>query len=354
MKLGTTSSQQRRTSGRSTKDHAKRFGRVCPEPNIDERFSLALTKKCTVPKLSDVHGESLIAAAGSFVVVNSEEYTMESHFQVSTDFTPHRGGELAALVADWDDLSVEIYARRQVHGDAFNECSGAVEIFPLKHVSHVENHVDADACAKTHAFSGFKFTSSQWVAPFWTGWFASRRKDAMNEEVEWDPKKDATMKAFKNAYLESLPCYISRFDLVTCSAESMLALDFISEAEKLMLTTDENGPLDATCDFELLIVQFLPQEGANLRFVCVVFLSNWRLVLSKRMRDDYAEFLKANLWYYDRFDFEDLMFRLGSKVGTLQSMDDLEGAMFLHNSLVRQNLIFFIKRSRYLHVQSLF
>ena len=184
MKLGTTSSQQRRTSGRSTKDHAKRFGRVCPEPNIDERFSLALTKKCTVPKLSDVHGESLIAAAGSFVVVNSEEYTMESHFQVSTDFTPHRGGELAALVADWDDLSVEIYARRQVHGDAFNECSGAVEIFPLKHVSHVENHVDADACAKTHAFSGFKFTSSQWVAPFWTGWFASRRKDAMNEEVE--------------------------------------------------------------------------------------------------------------------------------------------------------------------------
>ena len=350
-----SSKSAHRRSSRSTKD-LKRFGRVCAEPKIDERFPLALTKKCTVPKLTDLHGESLIAAAGNFVMVNSEEYTMESHFQVSSDFLPHRGGELAALVVDWDDLSVEIYARRQVHGDAFDECTGAVEIFPLKHVSHVENHVDADASAKTHAFSGFKFTSSALLAPFWTGWFASRRKDAMNLDVQWDSKKDPSMKLFKNSYLESLPCYLGRFDVISSTAASMEALDFISEAEKSMISIDEEGGSAESTgrDFELLILQFIPQTGANMRFVSVVFLSNWRLALSKRMKDDYAEFLKANLWYYDRFDFEDLLFRLGSQVASLESTEDLDGAMFLHNSLVSPKIGFKSHNKRAICMESLF
>ena len=102
-------------------------------------------------------------------------------------------------------------------------------------------------------------------------------------------------------------------------------------------------------------VTFLEHSDPNLPIVVsVLFVSNWRLALSKRMRDDYAGFLKANLWYYDRFDFEDLLFCLGSKIASLESMEELDGAMFLHNSLVSPKFVFKLHNARVICIYSLF
>ena len=248
---------------------------------------------------------------------------------VDENFHVTMGGELAALVDDWTEDGSEIYARRQKSNDDPLSSSGAVEIFPVSAVATVENHLLDEL--KAHAFCGFHFTSTSPMVPFVTAWLSVHRKDANHSNHDWNPKLDPKMKQLKSLYIESLPSSMNRFDVVVCSAAAMANLKFISEAEKVIACTYPE-PLH---NFECLILQFLPELGCpNWNHVNVVFVSNWRFILSKRGEDDFKSYLNDNLWYLSRIDFEDLLFQIAASIEVFKDLESLKGARLIHDILV--------------------
>jgi hypothetical protein len=290
---------------------------------------MKLTKSCNIPVNSDLVSDSVISYTGDFILVNVTETVLSPSFKVDGSFEVAMGGEIAALVADWTEDSTEVMARRQKSNDEFLACSGAVEIFPLSAIATVENHLLEEL--KAHAFCGFHFTSTGPQFPFVTSWMSVHRKDANHSTHEWNPKSDPKMKDLKIKYIESLPCSINRFDVVLCSAAAMANLKFISEAEKVIACTYPD-PLQ---NFECLILQFLPEFGCpNWNHVSVLFMSNWRIVLSKRGCDDFQDYLNDNLWYLSRNDFEDLMFQIAASIEVFTDLESLKGARLIHEVLV--------------------
>ena len=73
---------------------------------------------------------------------------------------------------------------------------------------------------------------------------------------------------------------------------------------------------------------------ANWNHVSVILLSNWRVCLAKTLQDDFSPYLHANLWYLDRFDFNNLMFQLAGSVEIFPNAEEFKGAQRLHEILV--------------------
>ena len=294
---------------------------------------MKLTNSCRIPKINDLsadEGQNVIAYAGDFVIVNCFRAKLPDHFAVDPNFEVFEGGEVAALVLDWTDDSGEVMARRQVSTDSCRVCSGACEIFQLANVSTVENHLIGQT--QCHSFAGFSCTSTEWKLPLITSWMASRRKDANHVDYDWDSAKDPQMKKLKSIFLETLPCSLSRFDIVQTKAETMHQLAFISEIELQMLATFSDAKLR---NFELLILQLLPEpDTPNWKKVNVIFISNWRAAVAKICHNDFDEFLRANVWYLDRFDFEEVLFQQSATIDAFESVEELKAAQSLHDILV--------------------
>ena len=303
----------------------KKYGRLCSE----QTSPVSLTKQCRFPRINDLTTDRVIAYAGDFIIINCTRCTLPKQFLVETSFECFEGGELAALVEDWDEDSKEVRARPQLSSDGPNEASGAVYIFGLDNVCTIDNHVIR--LLQSHAFTGFIFTSTTWICPFLTSWMASRRKDSNLSSYEWDASKDPKMKLYKAKFLETLPCCISRFDVIKTTADAMLQLKFISDVELEMIKLVD----ESRRDFEFLVLQYIPEVSSpNFKHVSIIFLSNWRTIMSKSGHDDWNEYLIANLWYFDRFDFEDLMFQLASATVTIDSISELKAAYLMHEVLV--------------------
>ena len=319
----------RRTNRRGRPASSKSMGRLSDDPDIDTKRPLRLTKSCNIPINHDLTGERVVCFSGDFVLVNVSSTKLSATFLVDDSFEVAMGGELAALVEDWTEDSTEIVARRQRSNDDPLASSGAVEIFPLSAVATVENHLLEEL--KAHAFCGFHFTSTSPQVPFVTAWLSVHRKDANHSEHVWNPKLDPKMKQLKTLFIESLPSSMNRFDVVVCSAAAMANLKFITESEKLIACTYPE-PLH---NFECLILQFLPELGCpNWNHVNVVFLSNWRIVLSKRSEDDFPCNLDDNLWYLSRNDFEELLFQIAASIEVFKDLESLKGARLIHEILV--------------------
>ena len=295
---------------------------------------MKLTSSCRIPKISDLcSGEenNVIAYAGDFVLVNCSATKLPAPFAVDPSFEIYEGGELAALVLDWTDDISEIMVRRQVSTDSSRQCTGACEIFQLGNIATVESHLIAQT--QCHAFTGFSCTSTEWKIPMITSWMSSRRKDENHLEYTWDQGKDPQMKKLKSIFLETLPCSLSRFDIVQTKDATMPELAFISDVELKMLGTLSDPKLR---NFELLILQLLPEvDTPNWKKVNVIFISNWRAVAAKTCNDDFDVFLRANTWYLDRFDFEDALFQQSATIEELESVAELKAAHTLHDILVR-------------------
>ena len=308
---------------------SKAMGRLSDNPDIDRLRPMKLTKMCNIPIVNDLTNERVICFAGDFVLVNVAPSTLSSNFAVDESFAVFMGGELAALVDDWTEDSTEIEVRRQKLNDDKLACSGAVEIFPLSAVATVENHCLVEL--KAHAFCGFHFTSTSPRVPFVTAWLSVHRKQADHSSHVWNGKTDPTMRRLKSPYIESLPCSINRFDVVVSSAVNMENLKFISEVERVALGTYP----DALHNFECLILQFLPEVGCpNWNNVFVVFLSNWRIALSKRGEDDFPAYLNANLWYLSRGDFENFLFQVCASIVVQSDPESLRGARMINDIFV--------------------
>ena len=308
---------------------SKAMGRLSDNPDIDRLRPMKLTKMCNIPIVNDLTNERVICFAGDFVLVNVAPSTLSSNFAVDESFAVFMGGELAALVDDWTEDSTEIEVRRQKSNDDKLACSGAVEIFPLSAVATVENHCLVEL--KAHAFCGFHFTSTSPRVPFVTAWLSVHRKQADHSSHVWNGKTDPTMRRLKSLYIESLPCSINRFDVVVSSAVNMENLKFISEVERVALGTYP----DALHNFECLILQFLPEVGCpNWNNVFVVFLSNWRIALSKRGEDDFPAYLNANLWYLSRGDFENFLFQVCASIEVQSDLESLRGARMINDIFV--------------------
>ena len=308
---------------------SKQLGRLSDDPQIDNLRPLSVTKQCNIPIIQDLTSERVVCFAGDFVLVNVTPTKLNTLFQVVQNFEADMGGELAALVEDWTEDSHEILARRQKSNDSPFSCSGAIEIFPLSAVASVENHLLEEL--KSHAFCGFHFTSTVPQVPLVTAWLSVNRKDANHSNHEWDSKKDPKMKHLKAVFVESLPCSINRFDIVVSSAETMQNLHWITEPELAVVHTYP----EALQNFECLVLQFLPEIGCpNWNHVNVVFVSNWRIVLSKRGSEDFREFLLENLWYLSRADFEDFLFQIAGSIRLFDGLDALKGGRLIHEILV--------------------
>ena len=326
--MPTTAARGRRR--RRQPENRKSNGRLTSNPNIDKQYPLSLTKMCHIPKLHDISDPNTIAIAGDLIIVNCAPTTLPEIFKVDGTFKVFEGGELAALVHDWTDDLKEVSARRQISSDSSRECTGAVEIFQLSHVCTLENHVIGETLC--HSFTGFATTSVEWNVPFLTSWMASRRKDADHQNYTWDSSKDPGMKALKNVFLETLPCSLARFDIIQAKVSTMHELAFITESEVAVLNTYSQ---EALRNFELLVLQFLPECGApNWKKINVIFISNWRVVVAKTCDNDFKDYLLANTCYLDRFDFEDTLFQLSATVGIFEDISELKSASTLHDILV--------------------
>ena len=321
----------RSRNSRAGSSSRKKYGRLCSEQSIP----VSLTKECRFAKINDVTSDRVIAYAGDFIMINCTSCKLPEQFLVEPTFECFEGGELAALVQDWNEDSKEVWARPQVSSDGPFSCSGPIYIFGLDNVSTIDNHVVR--LLQTHAFTGFIFTSTAWICPFVTSWMGSRRKDSNLSSYEWDSVNDPKMKLYKSKFLETLPCCISRFDVIKTTSDAMFELKFISELELSMINLVD----ETRRDFEFLVLQFLPEVGSpNFKHVNVVFVSNWRTIMSKSGHDDWKEYLLANLWYFDRFDFEDLLFQLASSIVTIDSLSELKAAYLMHDVLVSFFAIF--------------
>ena len=217
------------------------------------------------------------------MLVNCVEHSLSLDFKVDESYSVSVGGEVAALVVDWRSDSAEVWARRQCSTDTALQCSGAVEIFQQSSACTLEQHIIGET--QCHAYTGFVTSSTDWKVPFLTSWMSSRRRDANHLDYKWDQKSDPQMKKLKSMFVSSLPCSLARFDIVRSSKESMHELAFISEAEKDGFDAIEDQSLH---QFELLVLQFLPEENApNWKRVNVIFLSYWRVLATKRLQDDF-------------------------------------------------------------------
>ena len=255
---------------------------------------------------------------------------MGSSFATDPSFEVKEAGNLAALVTDWNSEHPNVLARHQIASDSWDQCSGPVESFPVECVCTIENQVLEEL--RSHAFIGFQFTSSSISMPFVTGWLSARRRNENNSAVLWDRVKDPKMTQYKERYLSSLPCSLARFDIISTSCDTMKALSIISDVEALMVETFQDPNVR---NFELLVLQYMPEPGVpNWNHVSVVLLSNWRVCLAKSLFDDFNTYLHANLWYLDRFDFDNLMFQLASTVHIFSTVEELRGARRLHEILV--------------------
>ena len=320
----------RRPQRKSGALETKSTGRLTSDPNIDSSLPLKLTLKCRIPKVTDVSDDKIVAYQGDLVLVNCVFHKLDSDFKVDENYAVYVGGELAGLVQDWHEESSEVWARRQCSSDSAQQCSGAVEIFQVSSACTVETHIIGET--QCHAYTGFISSSTAWKLPFITSWMSTRRRDADNQNYTWDERADPHMKTLKTAYLASLPCSLARFDIIRTSSTSMQELAFITDTEGAMINTIEDESLH---NFELLVLQFIPEDvSPNWRRVNVIFLSNWRLLAAKRMSEGFDAFLSANLWYLERFDFDDTMFTLGANVGVFESLDELRAAEIFHDILV--------------------
>ena len=313
-------------------------GKVLDGQEVDETFPLKLTESCVLSIINDLSSDNVIAYTGEFIMVNGSETKLGAQFSVPESLRLKESGELAALVSDWTEDSTEVYARRQLATDTWSSCSGPVESFVESEVCPCENHLLQELQA--NAFTGFMTTSLDWKTPFVSIWFSSRRKDANHQNFKWDPKLDPRMVQYKSIYLETLPSAISRFDIIESSSESMFELKFITEAERVIVDSADDPKLRS---FEFLVLQYLPEPGvANWNHVAVVFVSNWRHVLAKTIQEDFSSFLQANLWYLDRSDFEDQLFRMAASVHVMTHVEELIGALRLHEILVMLHVIIFL------------
>ena len=267
--------------------------------------------------------------------MNCASHSLPKEYAVDESYNVFVAGEVAALVVDWRVDSVEVWARRQNSSDRALQCSGAVEIFQLSSVCAVEQHIIGET--QCHAYTGFVSTSSDWKTPFITSWMSTRRRDANHLDYKWEQKTDPQMKKLKSVFLSSLPCSLARFDIVRSSKESMHELAFISDLEKQGFEAVDDPCLH---NFELLVLQFLSEVNApNWKRVNVIFVSNWRVLASKRLTEGFGDFLLENTWYLERFDFDDLMFTLGANVAVLENVEDLKIAETVHDILVSVNFM---------------
>ena len=309
-------------------------GTIVRDPDVDNTYAMTITNKCTLPIISDFNGEDSVGLAGDLVIVNCKKSGVCSAFEIDKSFEITEGGCLAALVADWNNEHPNVLVRRQLANDRWDQCSGPVESFPIESIGTIENHLLQEL--RSHAFIGFHFTSTDFCVPFVTAWFSARRRNANNSTFLWDRAKDPKMTVYKERYLSSLPCSLSRFDIVSTTSETMQALNIISNVEAMMLETvvDPNER-----KYELLILQYMPElQMANWNHVSVIILSNWRVCLAKSLHDDFSTYLHANLWYLDRFDFDNLMFQLAGTVEIFSMVQEYVGARRLHEILVRSHV----------------